>query len=140
MIRVFDRPRKAALVGESAVTLAAVRVALAVLPFETVCRWARRVSRIQRHRLLSDYEVARAVESVSIHFGGLRNCLVRALSAQLMLSRRGRKAELCIGVSHERSTFLAHAWLVCDGNIVVGGTPRDIGAFTRLRLRCVGGP
>jgi Transglutaminase-like superfamily len=56
-------------------------------------------------------------------------CLTQALVTQVLLSRRGHPASLCIGVARsEAGEFLAHAWVECQGSVVIGG----ITALTRF--------
>ena len=52
-----------------------------------------------------------------------RDCLPRALTACLLLWRRGVPATLHIGV--KRYPFGAHAWVECDGQTVLGDTRDD---------------
>jgi hypothetical protein len=58
-------------------------------------------------------------------------CLEQALAAKLMLKGRGLRSTIYFGVAssqHESKTLAAHAWLVCNGEIVTGG--KGIDAFT----------
>lgn len=57
-------------------------------------------------------------------------CLAQALAVQRMLAVRGRSSELELGVAKEGGSFGAHAWLVCDGQIVIGG--EEAARFVRL--------
>jgi hypothetical protein len=48
-------------------------------------------------------------------------CLAQALAAQVLLGRDGYESTLRIGVARgERRNFQAHAWLECQGMVVVG--------------------
>lgn len=47
-------------------------------------------------------------------------CLTRAMAAQEMLRRRGMESEIRVGVALEGG-FRAHAWLVRDGETLMGG-------------------
>ncbi len=48
-------------------------------------------------------------------------CLTQALTAQTVLSRRGHDSRLRIGVAKDTQGNLeAHAWVECDGTVVVG--------------------
>ena len=54
-------------------------------------------------------------------------CLAQALALHAMLARRGRASALHIGIRRQPG-FEAHAWLECDGAIVIGdhaGQPYD---------------
>lgn len=63
----------------------------------------------------------------------MATCLTRALALQAILARRGVPVELVLGVSRSASKeFLAHAWLEMDGQIIIGGSERKIGSYSRL--------
>jgi hypothetical protein len=42
-----------------------------------------------------------------------------------MLNRFGYAAEIKIGVLKRSSTFEAHAWVECDGRVVIGNSPNQ---------------
>ena len=71
--------------------------------------------------------VARTVEAVQTatryYYRRRRDCLPRALAGFLLLRRAGVPATLHIGV--KRYPFGAHAWVVCDGQTVIGDTRDD---------------
>jgi len=48
-------------------------------------------------------------------------CLTQALAAQALLARSGYASQVEIGVNKDDARFQAHAWLVCQGEIVLGG-------------------
>lgn len=109
-----------------------VRVGLWVVPFG---RLRRSVARASRRRLRADLSsaerVAWAVGSAS-RFVVDPTCLVKALSAKILLGRAGVPAELRIGVAREGGARLrAHAWVECEGRVVIGGE-HDLSAFTPL--------
>ena len=59
-------------------------------------------------------------------------CLTQALAAQVLLSRLGHPASLRIGVSRdEAGEFQAHAWVECQGRVVIGGV-QALSRFTPL--------
>lgn len=48
-------------------------------------------------------------------------CLVQALTAQLLLSRRGHQVALHIGIAKDKQGKLdAHAWIEYQGKVIVG--------------------
>jgi hypothetical protein len=50
------------------------------------------------------------------------DCLIQAIAAQNWLMAHGRASEIQIGVEHPvGGEFGAHAWLLCDGEVVTGG-------------------
>jgi hypothetical protein len=57
---------------------------------------------------------------------GASNCLVRALATQTLLGRFGHRSDLRIGVRKAGDGGIAaHAWLECDGAVVVGDFELD---------------
>ncbi|MFN3990815.1 MAG: lasso peptide biosynthesis B2 protein [Erythrobacter sp.] len=58
------------------------------------------------------------------------DCLVQAMAGQRWLMRQGVASEIVIGTAKlVPGEFEAHAWLVCEGRIVLGG---DISRFSPL--------
>ena len=59
-------------------------------------------------------------------------CLTRSLAAQVLLRRHGLPSTLRIGVARgHRGTIEAHAWVECDGRVVIGELS-DLSRFTAL--------
>jgi hypothetical protein len=78
------------------------------------------------------HSVQRAVNRAAARVPGGRNCLVQALVAHTMLRRHGIPSELRIGVRRTGASLLeAHAWIECDGDILVGGID-GLSDFSRL--------
>ncbi len=60
-------------------------------------------------------------------------CLTQALATQLLLANHGYHSNLQIGVAKgDIDQLEAHAWLECDGRVVMGGS--DIDRYTILPL------
>lgn len=59
-------------------------------------------------------------------------CLTQALTAQVLLARRGVPASLHIGVAKEgaEARFGAHAWVESEGKVLIGGS--EPGRYTPL--------
>ncbi len=55
----------------------------------------------------------------------LGSCLTQGLAAQVVLARRGHPSTLRFGARKVDGQFQAHAWVEVNGQIVVGGNPRD---------------
>ena len=104
-----------------------VRAALIVLPYRTVRAFTGRMgdgrkppqrpaSKEERNRIIW------AVNAASRRLLNDRPCLTKALAAHWMLDRTGHVAELCLGARKDvDGTFVAHAWLEQDGEIIIGG-------------------
>jgi hypothetical protein len=60
-------------------------------------------------------------------------CLTQALATGVLLARTGHTGTLQLGVRRDPDgRFMAHAWVECEGRIVIGG-PASIG-YVRLTL------
>ena len=60
-------------------------------------------------------------------------CLSQALTAQILLRRRGYPAVVRIGVARTHGRRLeAHAWVECAGQIVIGGSAESLAQYTPL--------
>lgn len=49
------------------------------------------------------------------------SCLAQACAARLLLAMRGYALTMRIGVRDVDGELKAHAWLLCDGTVVLGG-------------------
>jgi hypothetical protein len=118
--------------------LIAARIALLVVPFTTVLRFAARprtrsAARAGRGQL---DEMVWAVDAVGNRLFPRNPCLVQALVIQRLFVRAGQPAELRIGVRREGASKLAaHAWVESNGVIVIGsrGLSDDYVALPPIR-------
>ncbi len=104
--------------------VAGARLALTILPFARLRASSSRIATAGPRRPTragpTPPEVDRAVSSAARFVPGA-TCLVRALAAQWILHRSGRRAALRIGVAqHANGTVDAHAWVECDDGSLVG--------------------
>lgn len=72
-------------------------------------------------------QVVWAVRVASRYLPGA-TCLTQALAAQALLTHSGFPAQVEIGVAKDSDEekvrqFRAHAWVVCHGQVVLGGQP-----------------
>ena len=85
-----------------------------------------------RHDLVGAARVAWSVRVVS-RLVPFASCLTQAQACQLLLARRGMASRLCLGVREGRSGgFEAHAWLICEDRLVLGGEGGRVGTFRLL--------
>ena len=82
---------------------------------------AHRVSLQPRRATPSSEEICRAVDVIGRFIPGA-TCLVKAQVGCAMLNRFGYAAEIKIGVLKSSSNLEAHAWVECDGVVVLGDT------------------
>ena len=131
------------LLTQSVVALISIRLGLSFLRFETLRRAIDRLSKIEPGGAAPQPRLVRkviwSINVVSTYLP-FRNCLNRALAAQLLLARRGQPVDLSIGV--RRSTegeFKAHAWIEYNGRVVLGHVAElsELTPLPRLSLRNV---
>jgi hypothetical protein len=84
--------------------------------FTTLQAWATKPGRgaAPRDRVVWAFDVVRRLMPST-------TCLCQALGLQRLLARHGHASELKIGVCKTCDDFRAHAWLVHDGQVLVGG-------------------
>ena len=99
-----------------------LRAALGLLAFRQVNDLlSHRAKRRQGLRNISRARVIWAVRTASAFIPG-STCLTQALAAKYQLERFGVNTKLHFGVAKkEDGRLLAHAWLQCDGEAVIGG-------------------
>jgi len=66
------------------------------------------------------------VEATAAFYPLNPTCLKKSLILLRILARRGIRAELRLGVRKIHEEFSAHAWVVCDGSIVLGAGIADL--------------
>lgn len=124
--------RDARLLSAAAMTTAAVRLGLWLLPFRMVRSAVTRVATSSRNRRVDRQPLDRLVWAVTVaaRFIPRATCLTQSLAAQVLLSRHGHPAELRLGVARDAGQFDAHAWVESGGRVVIGNT--DISRYTPL--------
>jgi len=122
----FALPRgdRLALV-KAAATLVLVRGALHVVSIDRLRAWAGDVGKRSRSADLIIWSVRAAARRVP---GA--TCLCSALALQRLLSSAGHPSQVHIGVARDATGFIAHAWLVHDGVVVIGEEEHE--RYTRL--------
>lgn len=119
-------PRARQLVMKAVALVAVIRVALWLLPFPTARRviapLGRRSPRAARPLTPELIDGRAFIVSFASRFVPQASCLTQALALQILLSRTGNPSSIRIGVAREgRKALEAHAWLECDGRVVIGG-------------------
>ena len=124
-----------ALLVEAALLLPAVLLMQTVLPFR---RWRALLTRPwpeappPTSERPSPGAIARAIDRARRHVPGRYRCLPVAYSAHLVLHRHGHGSLIHVGVARDaHGKVEAHAWVECDGRILVGDLP-DLARFTVL--------
>ncbi len=110
-----------ALIVEAALWLAMARLAVVLVPFRYIASWLERRADAPPSRPGLPARVGRAVLVAAGHVPWNAVCLPQALAAKMMLARRGQGAVFHLGARlDEQGNIAAHAWLVCDGEVVTG--------------------
>ena len=93
----------------------AARLALRMVDVAKLHRWASRPG--TGHRPVN--RIVWAVSAAARRVPGA-TCLVYSLALQRVLSANGHPSELHIGVARREGEFAAHAWVVCNGDVLDG--------------------
>ena len=111
-------PEERRLLVRAFIWTAAIRVGLWVLPLRAV-----RSAIPQRHHDARGERVDAIVLAVrrASRYVPRASCLTQALAAQALLAGSNHDCRIEIGVTKEGESLVAHAWLVCDGQVVLGG-------------------
>jgi len=115
------------LLMKAILLLCAVKVGLGLLPFQTLRRLLANLAVLPVG--LRDVEDPRSIERIvwAVELAGrlvprASTCLTQALTAQVLLLRRGHPALVHIGtVKGESGEFQAHAWVESGGEVLIGG-------------------
>jgi hypothetical protein len=115
-------PQERWLLLRAAGLVAAVRLALFLLPFPLVRRAVARAGE-SSHPQLANIRPRRLSWAVQASARRIpkATCLTQALALQALLAQAGRHGDLHIGVAHDTSrVFEAHAWVEYEGEILIG--------------------
>src|SRR5262245_35979082 len=103
------------------VLVAAIRVALWILPLRTVTAILDQMSKVPVGAGSSAVERIAWATSVSRELVPGATCLAQALAVRFLLRRHGLSARLCIGMKRiEGDGIRAHAWVESDGQVIGG--------------------
>ena len=109
------------LILEATIILAASRIVVLTVPFRFIARW---VSRMPENGACDEAlrgQVRQAITIAAKNVPWNAVCLPQAMTAKVMLARRGCGSSFHLGAGFdEKGKFVAHAWLVANGDIVVG--------------------
>jgi hypothetical protein len=125
-MRSFFRltPAEKYMILEACCYVGVTRVISRVVPFRWIAKVLVRPVGSRNGRSTEDLVTARrvgwAVSAVSRTRVLHAVCLGQAIAAHLMLKRRGIRSDLFLGVAHEGSQMIAHAW-VTSGDFIVTG-------------------
>jgi hypothetical protein len=112
--------------------VAVTKLGLAVLSYRTLKQWIPDRAPAGRATIDQLRRTAWGVRNAARLVPGA-TCLTQALAAQFLLARAGHRSQIRIGVAKDLDgKFLAHAWLISDGRVLLGGTSRELRRYTAL--------
>jgi len=100
--------------------LVRVRLGLTFTSLKTVQGWLEREAAATASAT-SPQRLARTVRTGARLVPGA-SCLTQALTYQALLHRSGVASTIKLGVRRQGSGLAAHAWVVIDGRVALGGT------------------
>lgn len=138
-MNILYKSKEIGLFIEAWIWLAFARMAILILSFEYLMKLIGKPLSAQEwvkaNQVLDRFiPINQAIERASRYSFWRTKCFEQALTAKWMLGSRGQTTYLYFGVRKELSLGLtAHAWLVCEGEIVTGGN----GASDFTAISCI---
>jgi hypothetical protein len=112
--------------GWAVAVLIAVRIGLTLFGFKKLERLMPRMG--AKASALSPWQISWSVKRTA-RYVPWASCLTQAISLQYMLGSHGEPSIICVGVKPDsRRKFTAHAWLLWDDQIIIGGD-KNLGEF-----------
>ena len=111
-----------------------VRLALAMKPFKNVREWLQGYSNPKKNleKKITAERISWLVDVAGRFVFRDKPCLTTALVLQMLLARRGYQSNIKLGIrKNESGKIEAHAWLLLDGEIVIGNIP-DLDEFKEM--------
>ena len=121
------------LLLHATVWLALARLMLLLMPFNKLA------TRLSGERGSSIYQVdpelleriGYAVRAAAGNVPWRSDCFPQCIAGRMLLKHYGHKSTIHLGVEKkDKDSIAGHAWLTCDGNVVVGG--EDLDRYTEM--------
>jgi len=110
------------ILGEAMVLAIPVEIGVRCLALDAlVTRLGRTRDNVRRSSELDLERAARLVEAAAAFYPLKATCLKKSLILLRILRTRGLPAELCLGVRKVENDLTSHAWIECNGRILLGG-------------------
>jgi len=124
------------LVLRALVVVAAVRLALWILPFRVTRHWVERLGTPPGPWRDLDFPTIRqtawATQAAGSRIRGA-TCLTQGMAIQILLGRLGQRTCLHLGVARKQEGKLeAHAWVEAQGRIIIGDAADGLCRFARF--------
>lgn len=129
-IAVLGR-RHFGLLVKSWLLLVIIRLILTFSSYHTILRWIHSTDGsedAEQHPILIVWSIRHAARFVPA-----ASCLTQALAVRLLLARSGHQSSIQIGVASNPTRGIeAHAWVIKDGKVIIGGIEEDISRFNPI--------
>jgi hypothetical protein len=106
------------------VLMLVVKVGLSFLSFQYFYQLFTKLTRPSSQIHSSPDEMLKILEMIEIsgRYSPFRaTCLIKAMTGQILLNRKGFSTEMRIGVSRSSPNYIeAHAWVVYQGKVIIG--------------------
>lgn len=123
--------RHSVLLVKTAAALSLIRITLWTRGYRPVMRHIAQVEP-RSGPTIPIVLLAWAVERVA-PFIPHASCMTQALALRYLAAREGKPCTIRIGVKHDPGKqFEAHAWIIVDDKIIIGGNDENIATFTRI--------
>jgi len=116
-------PAERLILGQAWALFLLVELALRILPFKRLLALYHRMGARGRREPIFELPLPRLVWLVEVagrHAPVNATCLKKALVLSWLLGRRGIRTELRIGVARDNGSLKGHAWLLSDGQAILG--------------------
>jgi hypothetical protein len=121
------------LVLEAIFSLIIAAAKVRFIPFRRYSRTLREKTGAATPPQLLARDIRRVIDWLSPVLWERSRCLICAIAARSMLTRRGFRSELSLGIDPDQTPMVAHAWLVAASVIVTGhGQRRHFKEVVRL--------
>lgn len=119
------------LLPQAVLALAAALLTMRLRSFASVRQILLAEAHPQSSKRHSAADIAWSINAVANRLPGM-TCLVQALAARTLLTRYGHGAQIKMGVTGTED-FRAHAWVVSEGHVIVGG-PKSPQTYVTLPM------
>ncbi len=136
LIKFLQLPfSKQHLFGEAVLILTATRIILKLLPYKVLRRVLFQPDRFDvfRHQKGTQDDFIWAINKAGKYTLRENSCLALASAGNALLRLHGFPARMRLGFQKsENGEIEAHAWVEINGEVVIGGTDRDIEHYIPL--------
>jgi len=121
--------------GRALVVLILIRLGLSLFGFKRLERFMPHVGR--KAGSLNPWQISWSIKRTA-RYVPWASCLTQGIALQYLLSRHGESTVMCVGVKPDnQGKFTAHAWLLLDNQIIIGGDKnlKEFQEIARLEAR-----